>query len=57
MVRISKQGERRNRSPHRCRPPSPKSGPKEDNLPQGFKVHTNAVTGNLSERIFIPKIR
>lgn len=56
MVRISKQEERRSRNPHRCRAPAKKTGPKTDKLPQGFKPHTNAVAGEMSERIFVPKI-
>jgi len=55
MVRISKQEERRSRSPKRCRPPSPKTGTKKDNLPQGFRVHANAVEGSFEA--FIPKIK
>lgn len=53
MVRISKQGERRNRCPHRCRPPAKKTGAKKDNLPQGFKAHANAAG---SDQFFVPKI-
>ncbi len=56
MVRISKQGERRNRCPHRCKHPAPKTGAKKDNLPNGFKAHANAVSGDLNKRIFISKV-
>jgi hypothetical protein len=57
MVRISKQGERRSRSPHRCRAPSPKTGPVKENLSLGFKPHANAVEGAVTQNTFIPKIR
>lgn len=57
MVRISKQEERRHRCPHRTRAPSPKTGPLKDNLPMGFKEHTNAVEGEISQSTFIPKIK
>lgn len=53
MVRISKQAERRAKCPHRPRPPSSKTGPKKDNLPEGFKEHLNALEG--SKNIFIAK--
>lgn len=56
MVRISKQEERRQKSPHRCRPPSPKTGPLKDNLPGGYKSHANAVEGDAAKHSFIPKI-
>lgn len=55
MVRISKQEERRNRSPKRCRAPSVKTGPKAEAL--SFKPHANAVEGNFSQTAFIPKIK
>ncbi len=57
MVRISKQGKRRNTSPRKTRKPSEKTGAQKDNLPKGFKEHSNAVEGDLSGAIFIPKIR
>ncbi|MBY0528719.1 MAG: hypothetical protein K2P51_00845 [Rhabdochlamydiaceae bacterium] len=57
MVRISKQEERRAKSHRRPRPPSPKSGPKKDALPKGFKEHANAIEGNLAHLSFIPKIK
>lgn len=56
MVRTSKQEERRSRNPKRSRPPSPKTGPKQDNLPNGYKPHANAVQGDLAAGVFIPKI-
>jgi hypothetical protein len=57
MVRISKQAEKRRRSPRKCRAPSVKTGPRKDNLPKGFKEHQNAVGGDLAEKVYIPKIR
>lgn len=58
MTRMSKQGERRAKSPRRCRAPSPKTGPKKDQLPKGFKEHSNALEGtSLSQSSFIPKIK
>lgn len=57
MVRISKQSERRNQSPHKHRAPSAKTGPLKDHLPQGFKEQTNALQGDLSATAFIPKIK
>lgn len=55
MTRMSKQGERRNVSPKKRKKPSPKTGPRKDNLPQGYKVHANALEGTLTS--FIPKIQ
>ena len=57
MVRISKQAERRGVSFRKNRPPAEKTGPKKNNLPNGFKEHLNAVEGELSAKIFIPKIK
>jgi hypothetical protein len=57
MVRISKQEERRMRSPRRPSPPAPKTGAKKDNLPKGFKEHSNALQANASQSMFIPKIK
>lgn len=55
MVRISKQGERRNRSPKRCRAPARKTGPKAQAI--AYKPHTNALEGDLSKMAFIPKVK
>ncbi len=52
MTRIGKQEERRNRCPRRPRPPAPKSGPKKDNLPKGYREHENVYEGQG----FIPKV-
>lgn len=57
MVRISKQSERRNQSPRKHRGPSVKTGSLTDNLPKGFKEHSNALQGEIAAGAFIPKIR
>ncbi len=57
MVRISKQAKKRAVSRRRPAPPAKKTGPKKDNLPQGFKLHANAIEGDLAQASFIPKIR
>lgn len=57
MTRQSKKGERRARSPRRCRAPALKTGPKKDNLPNGFREHPNALEGAMATKLFIPKIR
>ncbi len=54
MTRMSKQGERRAISKRRPKVAFPKSGPKKDNLAQGFRVHENTVTE--AELRFVPKI-
>ena len=56
MTRTSKQAERRARSPRKHRAPSVATGPKTDNLVNGFKNHPNAVEGDLSALMFIPKL-
>ena len=56
MTRISKQGKLRHISYHRPRPPSPKTGPKTNNLPLGFRVHENAAPAESASSRFIPKI-
>jgi hypothetical protein len=58
MVRISKQNERRGMSPRKRQASLPKkSGPKADNLPKGYKEHSNALGGDLAASAFIPKIK
>lgn len=57
MTRMSKQGERRSRFPRKHRAPSMKTGPLQDNIPNGFKEHINAVSGDLAKIVFIPKIK
>ncbi len=57
MTRIGKQEERRNRCPHRPRPPAEKTGSKKDNLPKGFKEHANSLESSQAQgSVFIPKI-
>jgi hypothetical protein len=57
MVRISKQSERRSQSRRRCKAPAKKTGPCKDNLPSGYKVHSNSLEGSVLVNAFIPKIR
>ncbi len=57
MVRISKQQERRARSPRKHRAPSPKTGALKDKLPLGFKEHPNALQGDAAALAYIPKIK
>lgn len=54
MTRISKQAERRAVSRRRHKMPAKKTGPKRDNLAQGFRVHENAAAE--AELRFVPKI-
>jgi len=57
MVRISKKDERRAKSPRKHKKPSKKTGPKVDNLPEGYRVHQNALEGDMSQHIFIGKVK
>ncbi|MBS0629028.1 MAG: hypothetical protein JSS30_02245 [Verrucomicrobia bacterium] len=57
MTRLSKQTERRMVSPRRTKAPQPKTGPKKDNLPGGYKKHANAIEGEMAKAVFIPKIK
>lgn len=57
MVRISKQNRKRNVSPRRPHKPGIKTGAKKDALPEGFRVHPNAIDGNLAQTLFIPKVK
>jgi hypothetical protein len=57
MVRISKQAEKRSRSPRRTRAPAKKTGALKDNLPNGYKEHVNALSGDIAATSFIPKIK
>ena len=52
MVRISKKAERRAISPRRPKVAGAKTGPKKDNLPKGYREHTN---GDPDSGRFIPK--
>lgn len=57
MTRMSKQGERRAKSPHRPRLPMPKTGKVKENLPLGYKPHVNGLSdAAIAQTIFIPKI-
>ena len=56
MTRMSKQGERRNKSPRRPKMPSPKTGSKKDNLAAGHRTHENIAPTELALSRFIPKI-
>jgi hypothetical protein len=57
MVRISKQAERRSRFPRKHQAPRKKTGALKDNLPTGYKAHENAISGDLAQSFFIPKIK
>ena len=47
MTRMSKQGERRNRFPRKNRSPAQKTGPKKDNLSNGFKNHEKTLFSSM----------
>ncbi len=55
MTRQSKQDEHRARS-HKKRRVSmaPKTGPKKDNLENGYREHINTLSNN---KAFIPKVK
>lgn len=57
MVRMSKQSKIRAVSRRRPAPPAKKTGPVKDALPQGYKMHPNAIEGDLAQTSFIPKIK
>ena len=59
MTRLSKQGERRQRSPrkHQKIAPSQKTGPVKDHLEKGFKEHDNAIADSHAAMMFFPKFR
>jgi hypothetical protein len=57
MTRVGKQEERRARSPRRPRRAGPKTGPKKDNLPKGFREHSNALEGEQAVGCFIGKVK
>lgn len=55
MTRMSKKGERRHRSPRkRHYNAAEKTGPKKDNLPKGYREHTNNITEQGDVLTFIP---
>lgn len=57
MVRISKVGEIRSKSPRSRRAPVKKTGPLKENLPLGYKEQKNALEASLATHGFIPKIK
>lgn len=57
MTRVSKKAQRRAVSPRKRRQPGIKTGPKKDNLAEGYKVHANAFDGESKVPTFIPKIK
>lgn len=57
MTRMSKQARGRAKSPRRPKAPVKKTGPKNDDLPKGYKEHENALEGELAAKVFISKIR
>ena len=58
MTRQSKQGERRARCPYKRQAPSPKTGPKKDNLPKGYLEQTNILAGTtLESAAFFPPVK
>ena len=56
MTRVSKK-DRLKRCPRKPTYGSTKTGPKKDNLPKGFKEHSNVFTGEVAHGTFIPKIK
>ena len=56
MTRMSKQGERRAKSPRKHRPPAPKTGPKRDMLEFGYRLHQNGVAAESVTGRYIPKM-
>lgn len=57
MVRISKQSEKRAKSPRKHKKPAAKTGPRADQLSLGYKPHENAIAGDVAKTAFIPKIK
>ncbi|MBS0623531.1 MAG: hypothetical protein JSS62_02805 [Verrucomicrobia bacterium] len=55
MTRMSKQSERRARSPRKHKGPSQTTGSKKDLLPLGYKHHPNALGEKAT--CFIGKVR
>lgn len=55
MTRMSKQGKRRHMCPKKRKPAfAEQTGPKKDNLENGFKAHENA---SGTTNVFISKIK
>jgi hypothetical protein len=58
MVRISKQQERRHRSPRRPSLPAVETGSMAQNLSLGYKPHDNALAAAKDVMLaFVPKIK
>ena len=57
MVRLSKVTRIRSVSKKRPSQPAQKTGALKETLPNGFKEHKNALTGDVATRAFIAKIR
>lgn len=57
MVRLSKQTRRRQKSHKRPKAPAVKTGPLKETLENGYKEHVNALTGDLSKKAYIPRIK
>ena len=57
MTRISKKQERRSQSPRKHKKPALKTGSLPDNLPLGYKEHTNAMVDGKKINAFIPKMK
>ncbi len=57
MTRVSKQEERRNKSPRKPKIGSVKSGPKKDRLKKGYKEHLNAIMDKEAAYSFISKVK
>lgn len=55
MTRMSKKGEIRGKYPRKTKAPQLKTGPKQDNLPKGFKEHANALSGDFAKTNYLPK--
>lgn len=54
MTRMSKQNERRQKSPRKHQRAGVKTGPRKDKLAHGFKEHANAVAHKSDGVMFVP---
>lgn len=57
MTRTSKQESRRHVYPKKRHYPSPKTGSLKDNLPLGYKQHTNALSIEANTSVYIAKVK
>jgi hypothetical protein len=57
MVRLSKVTRIRSVSKKRPSAPAVKTGALKETLPNGFKEHKNALTGEVAAKAFIAKVR